>query len=281
MLNSKVSKIDKQGELITIQMPILEKTGLVNHCFSTRHGGVSEGIYTSMNLGFHRGDDENNVRMNFERLCEKIGISPYDMVFSDQVHKINIEVVTQKDRGKGFHKERDLSSVDGLITKDPNVALVTFYADCVPLYFLDPTNKVIGLAHAGWKGTAKKIGLKMVERFINEFGTNPKELLIAIGPSIGPCCFEVKEDVKIQFENSFSHDIIEKLIRKEEDNKFFIDLWKANEEIFLELGIPKENIQTNDICTMCNKEDLFSHRGSEGKRGSMVAILSLKGSVME
>jgi YfiH family protein len=276
MIESKVLDICNKGNLTYIKIPSFEKTNKVNHCFSTRLGGVSEGIYSSLNLGFNREDSEENVRKNFQLLCEAININPNNLVFSDQIHEDKIIIVDELDRGKGYNRDSDILGVDGIITNKRNVALTTFYADCVPLYFLDPVKEVIALSHAGWRGTVKKIGYKTIVEMIENFSCDPKDILVCIGPSIGNCCFEVSEDVKIKFEKILNHDIIEKIIGRPVENKWYIDLWTANEEIIMMAGVPKENITKTDICTMCNKEVLFSHRGLDGKRGSLAAIMELK-----
>lgn len=276
MLKSKVLNICEKDNILYIQMPILNNTGLVDHCFSTKYGGVSSGIFESMNLGFNRGDIESNVRENYRLLCNVIGISTDDLVFSNQIHEDKIVIVGAEDRGKGFNKNSDIIGVDGLITNEKGVALVTSYADCVPLYFLDTINQVIALSHAGWKGTVKKIGAKTIQMMNEHFGSKPEDILVAIGPSIGVCCFEVSEDVKIEVEKMFNRDIIDKIVKKHDNNKFMIDLWSANEHVLLEVGILPKNIEKTDICTMCHKEHLFSHRGTNGKRGNMVAIMALK-----
>lgn len=276
MLNSNVYYIVNKDELSYLKFPSFEETGLVKHCFSTRLGGVSSGIFKSMNLGFNRGDTDKNVRQNFQILCDAIDINVNDLVFTDQIHEDKIVIIGSEDKGKGFNKKSDLVGVDGLITNEKNVALVTFYADCVPLYFLDPVHKVIGLAHAGWRGTVKKIGKKLIEKMVAYFDTNPKELIAGIGPSIGECCFEVSEDVKISIENAYNHDIIDKIVKSKGNGKYLINLWEANAASMVEGGMEYCNITIGDICTMCNKEDMFSHRGTGGKRGNMVAILALK-----
>lgn len=276
MLESKVFNICENDKIVYVQMPILSSTGLVNHCFSTKHGGVSSGIYESMNLGFNRGDLEKNVRDNYNLLCSVIGIDTDDLVFSNQIHEDKIIIVNVGDRGKGLTKESNIIGVDGLITGDKGVALVTSYADCVPLYFLDPVRQVIGLSHAGWRGTVKKIGAKTIDMMKERFGSRPEDILAAIGPSIGVCCFEVSEDVKIEVEKMFNRDIIDKIVIPRGNKKYMIDLWQANEYVLLEAGILKNHIEKTDICTMCNKNDLFSHRATDGKRGNMVAIMALK-----
>lgn len=276
MLKSNVFNICQKESIVYIQIPILSKTGLVKHCFTTRHGGVSQGIFESMNLGFNRGDLDENVRKNYQLIAETIGISTDDLVFSNQIHEDKIVIVGKEDRGKGFNRKSDMIGVDGLITNEKNVALVTSYADCVPLFFLDPVHHVIALSHAGWRGTVKKIGAKTVHMMQKHFGSNPEDILAVIGPSIGACCFEVSDDVKIEVEKMFNHDIIDKIVEKYGNDKYKVDLWSANEQVLLEAGVLPQHIQKTDICTMCHKEDLFSHRGTDGKRGNMVAIMALR-----
>jgi YfiH family protein len=273
---TEVFEIGEREGIVFLKIPAFEKTGLVNHLFSTRKGGVSSGIFESMNLGFNRGDSDENVLRNHELLCEAIGVKTENLVLSTQVHKDEILIVDESHRGTGLKEKPFTRGIDGLITNKKGVALETFYADCVPLYFLDPVKKVIALAHAGWRGTVNKIGFKIVDQMVKAFDCDPKDILAAIGPSIGPCCFEVSEDVKLEFDKVFNHDIIEKIVKKKGNGKYFIDLWTANEFVLLESGIVEKNITKTDLCTMCHKEILFSHRGSHGERGSLVAIMALK-----
>jgi YfiH family protein len=229
-----------------------------------------------MNLGFNRGDTDDNVRNNFRILCSSIDVEYRDLVFSDQIHEDIVIGVTDKDKGKGIIRESDIIGVDGIITNKPKVPLVTFYADCVPIYFLDPVKKVIALSHAGWRGTVKKIGAKTVEKMVNEYDCNVEDILVAIAPSIGPCCFEVEEDVTTHFEQIFNDEQLKKIVDNTGLNKYMIDLWTANKLILLDVGIEESNITVTDICTKCNKETFFSHRGSNGKRGSLAAIMELR-----
>lgn len=276
MLKSNVLDICNNSNLLYIKIPAFEKTKKVNHCFSSRLGGVSEGIYSSLNLGFNRGDSDDKVLKNFEIICDAINVNTENLVFSDQIHEDKIIVVDESNRGQGYKVPSDIVGVDGLITKSKNVALTTFYADCVPLFFLDPVKEVIALSHAGWRGTVHKIGYKTIIKMKELFNCNSKDILVGIGPSIGSCCYEVGEDVKIEFEKILNHDIIEKIIKKRSDNKWHIDLWTCNEEIIMMAGVPKNNITKTDICTMCNNDSLFSHRASNGKRGSLAAIMELR-----
>ena len=168
------------GEVLYLSYPLLEQTEIVKHGFSTRIGGVSEGIWGSMNLSFSRGDNESSVRENFRRMAKALGVSEDSFVFSHQTHTINVRKVTEDDKGKGIIKPLDYQDVDGLITNVPGLCLSTFYADCVPLYFVDPVHKAIGLSHSGWRGTVGKIGRVTLERMREEYDTNPNDVIAAI-----------------------------------------------------------------------------------------------------
>ncbi|MEG0355622.1 MAG: peptidoglycan editing factor PgeF [Lachnospiraceae bacterium] len=259
-----------------LEFPLLTELGVVKHGFSTRLGGVSEGIYASMNLSFARGDEREHVKENFHRFARAMGVLETEMVCSAQVHDTQIRVVTKEDSGKGLLKPIDYSSADGLITNIPGICLVTFYADCVPLYFVDPVKKVIGLSHSGWRGTVGKIGRKTVETMEHEYGCDPKDIRGAIGPSICQDCYEVSEDVISEFQKGFSQGDWEELFFQKENGKYQLNLWKANELVMKEAGILKEHIAVTNLCTCCNRQLLFSHRGSNGKRGNMGAFLALK-----
>ncbi len=254
----------------------LENTGLVRHGFSTRLGGVSEGCLSSMNLSFTRGDDPEKVRENFRRMGMAIGFETKDLVLSDQTHTTNVRLVTEADRGKGFDRERDYTDVDGLITDTPGLMLVTIYADCVPLYFVDPVHKAVGLSHSGWKGTVHRIGKVTLERMKEAFGTRPEDVQAAIGPSICQDCYEVSEDVARAFMDEFADQLDDRLVYRKGNGKYQLNLWNANERILLEAGIRPEHLSITNICTCCNHELLFSHRASHGQRGNLAAFLGLK-----
>ena len=254
----------------------LENMGLVRHGFSTRLGGVSEGCLSSMNLSFTRGDDPEKVRENFRRMGMAIGFETKDLVLSDQTHTTNVRLVTEADRGKGFDRERDYTDVDGLITDTPGLMLVTIYADCVPLYFVDPVHKAVGLSHSGWKGTVHRIGKVTLERMKEAFGTRPEDVQAAIGPSICQDCYEVSEDVAQAFMDEFADQLDDRLVYRKGNGKYQLNLWNANERILLEAGIRPEHLSITNICTCCNHELLFSHRASHGQRGNLAAFLGLK-----
>ena len=296
----EVCKLHRAENGVTyLTFPGLERTGAVRHLFSTREGGVSEGIYAAMNLSYTRGDRKEAVDENYRLIAACLESSTADMVCSDQTHTDHIRVVSAADRGKGVTRPKDYRDVDGLITQERGIVLCTFFADCVPLFFVDPVKKAIGLSHSGWRGTVQKIGKRTVEEMGKAFGSDPKDIHAAIGPSICQDCYEVSEDVIGEFRQAFSETAKEeKRARGERDTeysgsrsearervrpfwiptkpgKYQLDLWEANRRVLLEAGIPSGQIEVTDLCTCCNPELLFSHRASRGKRGNLGAFMKL------
>ena len=259
-----------------LEYPLFQETGIVTSAFSTRLGGVSEGYYSSLNLSFDRGDDPARVLENFKRIGASMGVAVEDMVLSKQTHTTNVRVVTEADKGKGVMRDRDYTDVDGMITNVPGICLVTSYADCVPLYFVDPVKKAIGLSHSGWRGTVGKIGKNTVQLMQENFGSKPEDLLAAVGPSVCMDCYEVSEDVIEQFKEDFEKKYWEDLFYKKENGKYQLNLWKANELIFLESGILPEHMAITNVCTHCNSKILYSHRTMGNNRGNLCAFLALK-----
>lgn len=259
-----------------LTFPLIEETGLVRHLFSTRLGGVSSGIFSSMNLSYTRGDEKAAVDENYRRIAEMLGCEPEDIVCSDQTHTTNIRVVEEKDRGKGIIHPRDYTDIDGLITNIPGIVLATFYADCVPLFFIDTEKKAVGLSHSGWRGTVGRMGQRTMEAMEKAYGTKPEDVVAAIGPSICQDCYEVGEDVAEAFYQEFRRPGQgEEILFSKGNGKYQLDLWKANRIVLEEAGIRPEKIQVTDICTCCNPDYLFSHRASQGKRGNLGAFLGL------
>ncbi len=255
--------------------PSLKQCGIVKHGFTTRRGGVSEGIFEALNLSFTRGDSRNAVEENYRRLAAALGVEYESFVFSDQTHTTNVARVGRKDRGNGILRERQSRDVDGMVTDEKGVTLVTFFADCVPLYFVDPVRYAIGLSHSGWRGTVGRMGAVTLEKMAQEFGSNPEDMICAVGPSICRNCYEVGEDVAEEFLREFSGREKELLVKKE-NGKYQLDLWRANEIVLLEAGVRRENISVTEVCTCCNPKLLFSHRASQGKRGNLAAVLALQ-----
>ena len=254
----------------------LEDTNLVRHGISTRMGGVSEGYLASMNLSFTRGDDEEKVRENFRRIAGAIGFKTESLVLSQQTHTTNVRLVTEADKGKGFTVPLDYTDVDGLITNVPGITLATFYADCVPLLFVDPVHHAIGLSHSGWKGSVNRMGAVTLQKMKEAFGTDPKDVRAAIGPSICQDCYEVSEDVAMEFKHEFWKEAEEHLLYRKENGKYQLNLWRANEIVLLEAGIKEQHLAKTNICTCCNPGLMFSHRASKGLRGNIGAFLQLK-----
>ena len=256
-----------------LYFPLLEETGLIRQAFSTRLGGVSTGDLASMNFAINRGDDPANVRENYHRMAGALGISEDHFVLSQQTHTTNLRVVTEVDAGKGVTRKRDYTDIDGLLTDVPGLVLVTSFADCVPLYFLDPVKKAIALSHSGWRGTVAGMAACMVLYMQEHFHSRPEDLVTAIGPSICADCYEIGEDVAEQFRGHFPEKVLQK---GKTPGKYQLDLWQANRSILLNAGVLPEHIAVTDVCTCHNPEYLFSHRASHGQRGNLAAFLMLK-----
>ena len=259
-----------------LSFPILEDTGLVSHAFSTRLGGVSKGDFATMNFSFTRGDDRDDVLENYRRMAAALGVDRERMVLTWQTHTTNVRRVTEEDEGKGIVRDRDYRDVDGLITDIPGITLVTFFADCVPLYFLDPVHKAIGLSHSGWRGTVKRMGQVTVDAMKEAFGTRPEDIIACIGPSICGDCYEVGEEVADEFADAFHEKYHDVILLKKQNGKYQLDLWKANESVLKEAGIKGDYLAVTNICTYCNPQLLFSHRRTAERRGNLCAFLSLK-----
>ncbi len=266
----------QKNGVLYFTFPALDEIPFCVHGFSSRLGGVSENELASMNLSYSRGDAPDRVTENFRRISEAIGF-PYErMVFSDQTHTTNVRQVTGRDCGKGYLTARDYQDVDGLITDDPDVVLATFYADCVPIYFVDPVHRAIGLSHSGWRGTVNDIAGVTVRKMHEAFGTMPADLLAAIGPSICQDCYEVSEDVIEQFRANYSRKLWPLLFEEKDGGKYQLNLWEACRQNLLRAGLQPEQISVTDLCTCCNPTVFFSHRASHGKRGNLAAFLSIR-----
>ena len=274
MLKSQNLLLFKKDNLEYIKFPKLEECGAVNHVFSTRHGGVSTGDAASMNLSFSKDTDPENVIKNFSILCSAVDIETKGLVLSHQTHTNNVKTVTKADCGTGFNRP-SFCDVDGMVTGEPGVALVTQYADCTPLLFCDPVKKVIANSHSGWRGTAKLIGKVTVEKMVNEFGCNAKDIIAAIGPSICKNCYEVDDIVFKEFKK-IDFLKLDTVFLNKGNGKYQLDLAEANRQILINAGVLPQNIDISDICTCCNSADMHSHRATNGKRGNLAAIIELK-----
>ena len=234
-------KLNRKNGVSYYTITSFEETGLVKHGFSTREGGVSDGCYSSMNFRFHCDDTRENVLKNFEIMADTLGMDYNKLVLSN-----------------------------ALITDKKGIPMVTLFADCVPLFFLDKKLGVAALAHSGWKGTVKRIGQKTIEKMKRDYGSRAEDILTAIGPSIQECHFEVGDEVAEIFIKEFGEDTAVKY-----GEKYHVNMQKAIEKQFIESGILKENIDNCGICTYCNSDLLFSHRKTNGKRGNLGAFIEL------
>lgn len=263
-------KLNRKNGVSYYTITSFGETGLVRHGFSTREGGVSEGCYSSMNFRFNCDDPRENVLKNFEIMADTLDMDYTRLVLSKQVHEDVVHTATEEDCGNGILTENKFTSVDALITNEKRIPLVTLFADCVPLFFLDKKQKVAALAHSGWKGTVKRIGQKTVEKMKKDYGSRTEDILTAIGPSIQECHFEVGDDVAQIFAEEFGADTTVR-----HGGKYHVNMQKAIEKQFLESGILPENIDNCGICTYCRSDLLFSHRKTNGKRGNLGAFIEL------
>ena len=273
VLKQNVVHQEDGTDLEYLTFPLLETTGIAEHLITTRLGGVSRGDFSSMNLSFTRGDNREAVYTNYERAARVLGCSMGDMVASHQTHTTNIRRITAQDKGKGILCPRDYENVDGLVTNEPGIVLVTYYADCVPLFFVDMEHRAIGLAHSGWRGTVGRMGEHMVKTMGQYFGSRPEKLYAAIGPSICQACYEVSEEVAIQFMDMLGSEVA---VPGNQPGKYQLDLWLSNEKILQQAGVMPQHIAVTDICTCHNSNYLFSHRVNGDKRGNFGAFLMLK-----
>lgn len=272
----KTVELKEKDGVYYYSFPLLKQTGMVREGFSTRLGGVSSGIYATMNFTVTRGDDPACVRENYRRMAKALDIPMERMVLSFQAHTTHVMVCDESCAGLGITKERPYRDVDGLITNVPNMPLVTFYADCVPLYFLDPVHRAIGLSHSGWKGTKNRMGKVTVEKMGQVFGSRPEDILAGIGPSICGECFEVGPEVAEEFEQEFSEEVYRRIHWLDPGTgKDHVDLWECNRQILLDAGLKEENIAVAGVCTCCHPDLLFSHRATKGQRGNLAAFLCL------
>ncbi len=272
---SKIMKLNEKNDVPFLTYKRLEDIKFINHAFSTRLGGVSTGEFTSMNLAFNRGDNPKSVTENYKRLCNSAGFDFNTLVASAQDHNTVVRKVTAKDCGIGITKPRDLQSVDALVTNTPNVTLVTYYADCTPIYFVDIEKRVIALAHAGWRGTVSKICKNVIDTMVSDYNSNPADIICCVGPAISNCCYEIDQSCYDQFAKVDELDI-QKVMLPKGNGKYMANLLEANKQILMHSGVPEENITISDVCTKCNSQLLWSHRATNGKRGTMCAFMCIK-----
>ena len=260
-----INKVGKLEYLTAENIP-------VPHCFTTRFGGVSEGHLASLNLGIHRGDKPENVRKNYEILGEALGFSPEELVFTRQTHTNIVRAVDGSNRGEGLFREV-VPECDALVTDTPGVVLAAFTADCTPILLHDPVTGAVGAVHAGWRGTVADIAGNAVRAMGEQFGSRPEDIRAAIGPNIGPCCFETHGDVP---------DAVRAVLGEEAEGyifpageKFRVDLKGVNAALLRRAGVRDIEISTD--CTACQPDRFWSHRRVGNDRGSLAAIIVCEG----
>ncbi len=268
--------VDDSSEVPLIRFTPFRKHGWLSLGFSTRLGGVSKGRFASLNLGFNRGDDQENVIENYKRVSKAMNGSYKNLVLSDQVHDTKVKYV-DKTYIAGGNIEKKLTGIDGMVTDVPGIILATSYADCVPLFFADPVKKVIASSHSGWRGTVGFIGSKTVKKMEEQFGSSPASIECIIGPSICQDCYEVSEDVINEIKRGYPENTWKDIFycKNTTEKKYQLDLWAANFHQLLLAGLKKENIHISGLCTCCSNMVLFSHRASEGKRGNLNGFIMI------
>lgn len=272
--SSKIMELQTKNNVPFLTYNRLSGIDFIRHGFSTRLGGVSTGIFSSMNLAFNRGDADEHVRENHKRFAQAVGCSFDSLVASAQDHNTVVRAVRVKDKGIGITRPRDMQSVDAMVTNEPGVTLVTYYADCTPLFFVDTAKRAIALAHAGWRGTVGRIAQKVVTQMTAQYGSDPGDILVCIGPAIAACCYEVDEACFHAFKELNGVDI-QKIATPKKEGKYNIDLLETNRQILIYAGVPEENITVSDLCTKCNSGLLWSHRATNGQRGTMAAMMCI------
>ena len=245
----------------------------VPHGFTTRLGGVSEGVFQSLNLAMHRGDDPEHVAKNWGILADSLGFDLKNLILTHQVHSDVVRRVTRADAmGLDHHRYPEC---DALITDQPGTALMVFTADCTPILLWDRVNGAVGAVHAGWRGTAADIAGKTVRAMVNAYGCDPANIHAAIGPNIDFCCFQTDDDVPRAMIEAFGSDALVSI--RPAENKFYVNLKEINALALRRVGV--ENIFCSESCTVCQSNRFWSHRVTRGQRGSQGAIIVCKGEI--
>lgn len=271
-MKSEVMRFEDVNGVTVLRYKIFDKYDFINHAVSTRKGGVSSGeALASLNLGLSTGDNPENILENYKRFCNAAGFDINSAVTAKQTHSDNIRIVTDSDRGKGTVRQRDYDNIDALITDIPGIPLVVHMADCVPVTFADTKNRAVGNAHCGWRGTYKELACKTLSAMVQNYGTNPADVVCAIGPCICGKCYEVSRELYDDFKEKFGFDDATLCIR----GKYYLDLALINRHLLERCGVPAENIVVSDICTCCNCDEMYSHRGLGKERGILASIICI------
>ena len=269
--------IKSKGDVVYMTSPIYDNLPWINSGFSTRLGGVSKDFCGSMNFAYNQYDNPDDVYKNYQIFCDATGIDINKIVTTKQVHS---NTVVRVDGTHAFRKVSepgcDFPSVDGMVTNVEGATLFAFSADCSLIQIVDPVNKAIGLCHSGWRGTVSYISQNTINLMCESYGTNPSDLLVTIGPSICPECFEVEWDMIEEDRKGFDETEYNQIYYQKNDTKYQFNLWEANRIVLKKAGVKSDNIFMPNICTKCNPDTLFSHRNMGLKRGTLIAFLGIK-----
>lgn len=272
-------KADNGCELLLVRSWMERDSGLTVG-FTSRHGGVSLGAFGSLNCGLHVEDIPSHVVSNRHLLAEALSINLNQCTYGEQVHGNEVQKVIGLHAGAGIDsREHAIQSKDAFITNEPGIFLHVLFADCVPIYFYDPVKRVVGLAHAGWKGTALQIAFKTLDAMQWEYGTKAKDIMAIIGPSIQACCYEVNDTVVSKFRETMEElgilneavDGSPAIFKRTNDGKYNLNLQQMNRQIMIKAGIMPSHIEMSSLCTSCRTDLFFSHRKEAGKTGRMAA----------
>ena len=263
--------LEKKKTIEYLQSPLLNNCDFLVHAFCTRRGGASQEDYKSLNMSFREGDEEFRVLQNWDRLATAFAVPLEQFLTVNQVHGDAIFVI--KPHGTYFSSREELN-YDAIVTSRTDLAICIKTADCVPVLIVDKVKKVIAAVHAGWRSTSLSISAKVIKLMQNQYGSKPSDILAAIGPAIGLCCYEV-DAVVAEALREHRHAATF-LLPAAAKNKWMLDLPKANHSQLLDAGVPESNIEVADYCTVCNQDMFFSHRASGGITGRQVSFMMIK-----
>ena len=268
--------IKQKEALVYLTVPAFEATGLVKHAFTTKIGGVSSSPYASLNMALHVGDSRQKVITNRKLVCQMLGADMERLSAGEQIHGCRVAHLDSSMAGRGAYAYGDsLQSTDALATNEPNLLLSSYYADCLSLLFLDPVRGIIALSHAGWQGTAQSIGPKTLNFMIKRYNCQIKNILVAIGPGIGACCYEVDFPVMEKIKKCLNGTAVPSIAVRE--GHWRLDLAEVNKILLLKAGVLPEHITTAGLCTSCRSDLFYSYRRDRGHTGRMASLMMLVG----
>ena len=253
-----------------LTVPLIDRSGVVKHGFSTRIGGVSTGFFSSLNFSMEREKNAENFKRNIDIFSRAVDVAPESLVMANYAHSTAVVPVGRADAGKGVYKKSDLPVCDGLVTDTPGLPMITLHADCAPLVFADVKHRAAGIAHAGWRGAAGHIAAKMIEKMQTLYQSSPIDILAAVGPCIGPCCFEVQADVEAVFLRETGRACL-----TYRNGKIYADLKKTVAYDMYWAGLDPENVNISKDCTCCRSDLYFSYRRDRGNAGAMALVLEI------